>query len=121
MGGPSDRNLSNLFIEGGMNFVAPFVERPDDTFGLAFSYLGISPAAREGLQRDLVSFGRATSSYASDETVIEATYQAPVTDWLTLQPDIQFIFNPGAGIPGPFSSRPLQDSLTIGMRATLRL
>ena len=43
MGGPSDRNLSNLFIEGGMNFVAPFAERPDDIFGLAVSALGGQP------------------------------------------------------------------------------
>jgi porin len=120
MGGPSDRNLSNLFVEGGMNFVAPFADRPDDIFGLAFSLLGISPAARS-FSRDLVSFGRATTTYASNETVVEATYQTPVTDWLTLQPDVQLVINPGAGIPGPFGSRPLPNSFTIGMRATLRL
>lgn len=120
MGGPSDRNLSHLFVEGGMNFVAPFPERPDDTFGLAVSYLGISPAARD-FSRDLVAFGRATSSYASNETVLEATYQAPVTNWLTLQPDAQFVFNPNAGIPNFFSNRPLPNALVIGMRATIRL
>jgi porin len=120
MGGPSDRNLSNLFIEGGMNFVAPFTERPDDIFGLAVAYLGISPAARD-FSRDLVSLGRAASSFASNETVLEATYQAPVTDWLTLQPDAQFVFNPNAGIPGTFSNRPLPNALVIGMRATIRL
>jgi porin len=52
MAGPSDRNLSNLFIEGGMNFLAPFTERPDDVFGIGVAYLGISPAARS-FSRDL--------------------------------------------------------------------
>jgi porin len=120
MAGPSNRNLSNLFVEGGMNWVAPFPDRPDDIFGLAFAYLGISPAAR-GFSRDLVSVGRAASPYASNETVLEATYQAPVTNWLTLQPDVQFVFNPGAGVPGPFGRAPLPDALVIGMRATFRL
>ena len=119
-GGPSNRNLSNLFIEGGMNWLAPFTERPDDTFGLAVSYLGISPAA-QAYSRDLVSFGRATSAYAGNETVLEATYLATITNWLTLQPDLQFVFNPGAGIPNAFGSRPLPNALVIGMRATFRL
>jgi porin len=120
MGGPSDRNLSNLFIEAGMNWLAPLTQRPNDTFGLAVAYLGISPAARD-FSRELVSFGRATSAYASNETVFEATYQAPVTSWLTLQPDLQFVLNPGAGVPGPFGNRSLANAVVIGMRATFKL
>jgi len=121
MAGPSNRNLSNLFVEGGMNWLAPFAERPDDTFGLAFSYLGISPAARD-FSRDLVSFGRAAAPYASNETVLEATYLATLTNWLTLQPDLQYVINPGAGgVPGPFGTRSLPNALVIGMRATFRL
>lgn len=120
MGGPSDRNLSNLFVEGGMNWVAPFKHRPDDTFGLAFSYLGISPALR-GFSTDLVAFGRANSSYASNETVLEATYQATITNWLTLQPDVQYVINPNAGIPNNFGATPLSNALVLGMRVTIRL
>lgn len=120
MGGPSDRNLSNLFIEGGMNWRAPFADRADDVFGFAVSYLGISPAAR-AFSRDMVGFGRLASPYASNETVLELTYQAPLTDRLTLQPDAQYVVNPNAGIPGNFGSRVLPDTLVIGMRATFRL
>ncbi|MBV9015087.1 MAG: carbohydrate porin, partial [Alphaproteobacteria bacterium] len=68
----------------------------------------------------LVAFGRASSAYASNETVIEATYKAIVTDWLTLQPDAQFVLNPNAGIPGPFGPRPLPNALVIGLRATVK-
>lgn len=120
MGGPSDRNLSNLFIEGGMNWRAPFPDRADDVFGVGVSYLGISPAAR-GFSRDLVSFGGRTSPYASNETVLELTYQAPLTDWLTLQPDAQYVINSNAGLPSNFGNRTLPDTLVIGMRATFRL
>jgi porin len=120
MGGPNNRNLANWFVEGGMNWLAPFKHRPDDTFGLAVSYLGISPAAR-GYGSDLVAFGRANSSYASNETILEATYQAPITNWLTLQPDLQYVINPNAGIPNNFGNLPLANAFVLGMRVTIRL
>jgi porin len=120
MGGPTNRNLANWFVEGGMNWVAPFKQRPDDTFGLAVTYLGISPAARR-YSSDLVAFGSATSSYASNETVLEATYQAPITNWLTLQPDLQYVINPNAGIPNNFGNLPLANAFVLGMRVTIRL
>jgi porin len=119
MGGPSDRNLSNLFIESGVNWLAPFPERKDDVFGLAFAYLGISPAARR-FSREFIAFGGAGSVYATNETVVEATYTAPITSYLTLQPDIQLVLNPGAGIPGPFGRRSLADAVIIGTRATIK-
>jgi porin len=117
--GPSDRNLTDLFIEGGMNWRAPFAERSEDVFGIGFTYLGISPAARR-FSRDLVAFGAASSAYAAAETVFEATYTAPITSYLTLQPDLQLILNPGAGIPGPFGRRALADAVVIGTRATIK-
>lgn len=120
MGGPSNRNLSNVFVEGGMNWQGPFKHRADDIFGLGVSYLGISPQARR-FSSDLVAFGSATSTYASNETVIEATYSAKVTDWLTLQPDIQYVINPNAGIPNNFGNVPLSNAFVIGMRATIKL
>jgi porin len=119
MYGPGDRNLSDFFVEGGMNWRAPFAGREDDVFGVAFSYLGISPAARH-FSQDLVAFGGAASAYAPDETVVEATYTAPITSYLTLQPDIQLVLNPGAGIPGPFGRRTLATALVIGTRATFK-
>jgi porin len=118
--GPSDRNLSDWFVAGGVNWNGPFQDRSDDVAGLAVSYLGISPAAQR-FSRDLVSFGRAKSVYASNETVIEATYQAPVTKWLTLQPDAQLVLNPNAGIPNSFGRIPHSPAFVIGLRATIKL
>lgn len=121
MGGPSDRNLSNFYIEGGINWRAPFEKRDDDIFGLGVAYLGISPAAR-AFSRDLIAFGRGKVPYASNETVVEATYKAKVSEALTLQPDLQWVINPGAAIPGAFGGRvPLPDALVIGIRVMLKL
>ena len=119
-GAPGDRNLVDWFVAAGVNWNGPFDSRPDDVAGLAFSYLGISPAARR-FSRDLVAFGGAASAYASNETIIEATYQAPVTKWLTLQPDAQLVLNPNAGIPNASGRIPRSPAFVIGLRATIKL
>ena len=41
------------------------------------------------------SFVKANPGYEHYETSVEATYRAPITNWLTAQPDIQYIMNPG--------------------------
>jgi porin len=66
-----------------------------------------------------VSFTGVGSPYSTNETVIEATYLAQVTPWLTLQPDAQFVFNPGAGIPSSSSVRPLKDAFIVGVRVAV--
>jgi porin len=43
---------------------------------------------------------------------LEFTYQSQVTKWLTLQPDRQFIINPGA-------TKDLNNALVIGARAAI--
>jgi porin len=118
MGAPSQYNLSNLFIEGGMNWTAPFAGRDNDVFGLGVSYLGISPAARH-YGRELVAQTGTGQPYASNETVLEATYLYQVSPWLTLQPDLQFVINPGAGIPSIYSTTPLKNAIIGGVRATI--
>ncbi|MGL5837021.1 MAG: carbohydrate porin, partial [Sphingorhabdus sp.] len=44
------------------------------------------------------------------EVAFELTYRAPVTDWLTLQPDAQYVLNPGA-TPG------IRNALIFALRA----
>jgi porin len=118
MGAPDDRNVSNLFVEAGMNWKAPFPGRDSDTFGLAFSYEGISPAARR-YSRALAALNPGLKPYASNETVVEATYLYQVTPWWTLQPDVQYVLNPGAYIPSTLSRKPLNNALIIGVRAAV--
>lgn len=118
MGAPGDRNLSNLFVEAGTNWKAPFPGRDNDAFGLAVSYQGTSPAARR-FSRDVVFFTGSGTPYLGNETVIEATYLYQVTPWWTLQPDAQYVVNPGAGINSTAGAKPLKDAFIIGVRATI--
>jgi porin len=118
MGAPGNRNLSNLAIEAGLNWKAPFAGRDNDALGLAVSYQDISPAARS-FSRDVVFFTGTGSPYATNETVVEATYLYQVTPWWTLQPDAQYVINPGAGITTNASGKPLRNALIVGVRATI--
>ena len=118
MGAPSEFNVSNLFMEGGLNWKGLINGRPMDTFGLAVSHLGISPALQT-LGRDIVRFSGSGVPFRNNETVLEATYLFQVAPWWRLQADAQLVINPGAGIPSGASSNPLKDSLVLGMRATI--
>ena len=118
MGAPDDRNLSNLFVEAGLNWKAPITGRDNDVFGLAVSYEGIGAAARR-YSSDLVFFSGSGAPYAGNETVVEATYLYQVAPWWLLQPDAQYVVNPGAGIPPTPGGKPLQNAFIIGVRATI--
>jgi len=50
------------------------------------------------------------------------TYQYQVAPWWMLQPDVQYVINPGAGLPGPSNGNqaaPLRNALTMGLRAAI--
>jgi len=118
MGAPQSYNLSNLYVEGGMNWKGPFHGRENDAFGFGVAYLGISPAKR-GFGKDVIFFTGSGSPYSSNETVLEATYLCQVSPWLTLQPDAQYVINPGAGIPSASSQSPLKNAFIIGIRSSI--
>ncbi len=119
MGAPSRFNLSDLFVEGGANWKGVFKDRDADTLGLAVSYVGISPAT-QAFSGDVIAFTGTGTRYAGDETVIEATYAYKATVWLALQPDLQYVINPNAGIPVAGSPAPLKNAVVAGVRATVQ-
>lgn len=82
-----------------------FRSQPEGEVGLAFSRAGVGPQARDAA----MSGGARRDGY---EAAIELTYRASINDWLTIQPDVQYIFNPGADAS-------LRDSVAIGVRFEL--
>jgi len=79
------------------------------------TYAGIGQVARQ-FSRDVVFYSGLGTPYAQDEPIIEATYRAYLTPWLKIRPDLQYVFNPGAGIPTQQSSEPLRNALVVGVR-----
>lgn len=118
MHAPDDRNLSDLFIEGGVNWKGPLPGRSHDQAGIALTYAGIGAAARH-FSQDVVFFSGLGTPYAQGEPIIEATYRARLTQWLKVQPDLQYVINPGAGIPTPQNPAPLKNALVVGVRVTV--
>ena len=114
----SGRNLIDFFATAGVNWKGPFEERPDDTLalGVAHARLG-SSVMRYG--SDLVAFTGTGQKFRRSETILEATYAIRIAPWWVLQPDLQYVVNPGAGMPNPFngmSRAPLKNATIIGLR-----
>jgi porin len=116
MGAPGDRNLVNVFLDGGITYQGAF-GRDNDIMGLGVGWARISNAAQAG---DAVLAGSGFYPIRSSETVIEATYQAQITPWLQLQPDFQYVINPGGGILNPNQpTKRIADAAIFGLRASV--
>ena len=120
MGTPQgDRNLVVFSLNTGLTLHGPLPGRSDDTFGVAMEYAHVS-----GSQ---AAFDQATAFYTgaftpaqTGESVIEVTYQYQLTPAVQLQPDFQYVFNPGAGIANPnHPNQAIKNEAVLGMRVTL--
>ena len=89
----------------GCTLPRPFRGRAHDVLSVGFAYLRLSD--------DYVASQRAAGQNVSRrESVLEITYRFQVTRWLSLQPDVQFIWD-------PHLSR--RDATAIGLRAVVEL
>ncbi len=102
MGAPNDRNLISFSANAGVNFKAPLPTRDDDTFGVGVGIAKIGSYAA-GFDQDTNFYGTAPYPVPTrnTETFLEVTYQIQVVPGLIVQPDFQYIFRPGGGIPNP--------------------
>ena len=119
MGTPqTDRNLIDFSLNFGMTFHEPFLHRDDDTFGIGMGYARVSNQAA-GLDQDTAAYSGAFAPTRTSETFIEATYQYAVAPWLQLQPDFQYVFNPGGGIANTSGTARVKDEAVIGVRTNI--
>ncbi len=109
MGAPGDRNLISFAFNGGLTLTDPLPGRDNDTAGIDFGVVKLSDGAAE-----------AAGATPGTETLIEVTYQLQVAPWLQIQPDLQFVFNPGGGIVNPDNpSERLGNAVVAGVRTTV--
>ncbi len=115
---PSDRNLIDTSVDGGVTLAAPLPGRDDDMAGLGFGYAHVSSRAA-GYDQD-VRLGNSLTPVRSSEWFLEATYQAAITPWLQLQPDVQYVIRPGGGVLNPLQpTQKIKDELVFGLRANI--
>ena len=93
---PSDRNLIDFYADGGFVFSGFVPKRPDDNFGIAFAYANVSDRAR-AFDRDVAFVQAAALPVRSFEAVLEVVYKYQIVPGLVLQPDFQYIWQPGLG------------------------
>jgi porin len=119
MGAPGDRNLLSFSVNGGVVLKAPLPTRDNDSVGLGFGLVKLSSSAT-GFDHDVVFFTGMPYPIQSSETFIELTYQIQVAPWLVLQPDFQYVFNPGGGIPNPNApTLRVGNEAVFGIRSTV--
>jgi porin len=116
-GAPNDRNLINFYADGGLLYKGLIPPRPDDKIGVAFAYALVGDNTR-GLDSDIGSFGNFFYPVRGGETMIEAMYQAPLTKWWTVQPEMQYIIRPGGGVLNSDGSL-RTNALVIALRSTI--
>ena len=90
-------------------------------FGTGFTVRGLladDPGGEMGLAVSMVEnsrvYERQAAAGAEPEVALEWTYRTPVLPWLSLQPDLQYIINPGA-------RGDVANALVLGLRTSVEL
>jgi porin len=120
-GNPADRNLISIEVDAGVTYKGLFPGREFDVLGVAGSYAQIGGAARH-FDRDAILFTGIDRPVRDYEAVLEISYQARISPWWILQPDLQLISHPGGRVAPPFpapSARPTPNALVIGLRSSI--
>ena len=103
----SDVNQFSNYIGAGAVYTGLLPDQDEDQLGLA-----VAIARNGGPFKDSL---RAAGGRVFDQEInFELTYRFEVTPWLALQPDVQYIVDPGAGANGD-----LDNALVLGMRFEL--
>jgi porin len=119
MGTPeANRNLIDFSLNAGLVFHEPFLHRDDDTFGIGMGFAQVSGQAA-GLDQDTQFYTGAFTPARTSEAYLEVTYQYSVAPWLQLQPDFQYIFNPGGGVANTSGTARVKDEAVLGVRTNI--
>lgn len=102
---PQDRNFLGFYFDTGLSYTGLIPGRDEDVIGIALGYGQLTNGAKDVL----ASSGETHPDY---EIVLEFTYQANLTPWLSVQPDLQYIAHPGG-------TRTLGDAWVLGIRTVV--
>jgi porin len=120
MGSPQgNRNLISASLNAGVVIHEPIRHRDDDTLGIGMGYTHVTNGAAT-LDQATNFYSPGSTIVRGGETFVEITYQYQVMPWLQLQPDIQYVWNPGAGVVNPNSPpQRVGNELVLGLRTNI--
>ena len=108
---PSDRNLINAYIDGGVVFGSLIPGRPDDKFGFNAMYARFSDAVR-AFDRDTIAFTGLPGVIRDYEANLELNYTAQIVPGLYVQPLVTRVWHP--------SGDSSKNALVMGVRSLWR-
>ncbi|QCE34735.1 carbohydrate porin [Acetobacteraceae bacterium] len=114
-GTQGDRNTVVFEADAGINLKSPFLNRPDDTLGLAW-VIGVTGDGERHFDRESGAIMQSTENH------LELTYQAMVTPWFNIQPDFQYVWRPSGGVQD-YAAKTLErvgDEAVFGLHADLK-
>ncbi|MDT8354010.1 carbohydrate porin [Roseomonas mucosa] len=117
---PGGRNLLDFYGDAGLAWHGPF-GRKDDTASIGLAYAQTGAAGRD-LDRALRALTGLPPT-RNREMVLEANYEAAVTDHLAIRPGVQWISHPDAGIPDERyrDDARLRDAVVLELRLAAKL
>jgi porin len=119
---PPDRNLIDLYVDGGIGFSGMIPGRPADRFGIAMAYMHISPTAC-ALDIDSQDFTGLPTPVRSNETLLEMIYEAHIKPGWLIAPYFQYVWRPSGGVSNPLDPTGLSrigDAAIFGVTTTLK-
>jgi len=97
----NDRNQVGEYYGAGVHWTGFSTARPDDVLGLAVAHA-----------RNADRYRRFDPTLSAAETAVELTWRAQLRPWLAVQPDVQYVVDPGM-------NRGLDDALVFSLRLEL--
>jgi porin len=113
IGAPGQQNIVDFYADGGITFSGMIPGRADDKLGIGLAYSGISNGAHA---LDIESGRPVTLTH---EALFELCYTVQVRTGWTLQPDFQYIWQPGGGVPEPSGKGTVPSAAVWGIRTTI--
>ncbi|MEE8663435.1 MAG: carbohydrate porin [Acetobacter sp.] len=116
----SSHSAFDLEMESGLTFDGLVPGRTDDTIGVAW---GASFYSRDAIRnvQDQDRMGAAIPYQLKPEQHIEITYQAALTPYLILQPDLQYFLHPGGISRNTDTGHVMSHELIVGVNMTVTL
>jgi porin len=107
IGAPANRNLIDWYFDGGVTFTGMFRNRPNDALAIGFAYTNIS----DQVTAFDIDFGEPVGR--NYEALIEICYTFELSPGLVIQPDFQYIWQPGGNVAGQ------KDATVVGARTSI--
>ena len=114
-----NRNLVTWYFDTGLAYTGLFDGRPEDVIGLGFAWAKITPYLSGPIAAENTLAGTQTPMPTA-ESLIELTYQAPISPWLSLQPFFQYAMSPAGKAPMPSNpNQAIPNATVVGVRANI--